>query len=110
MEMVSTLDVVPTILRLAAGGTSSQAASNDPALDGQDISDVLLRSEEEEARVLRKAGQHHQPPTSQRVLFFWRDAPLYATVLGLRTGGLAARLLSSRQSSVDLVTHRRATR
>lgn len=61
MEMVSSLDIVPTILSIL-----KQTPIPD-SIDGIDISSVLFHNHEQ---------QQQQPPTkevSDRALFFWRD-------------------------------------
>ena len=59
MELVSTLDIVPTILSIVG-----MNVMNLP-LDGVDISDILFHPPHQELRKNRT--------TQDRVLFFWRD-------------------------------------
>jgi C-terminal region of aryl-sulfatase len=66
MALVSSLDLVPTILSLVFGNTSIQKDSKlnqqpeDFSFDGKDISSVLL-------------GRDDEYDSDERVLFFWRD-------------------------------------
>lgn len=61
MELVSTLDIVPTILSIV-GDTTVDSSH----FDGIDIRDILFQHRDESS-----ASNHHR--THDRVLFFWRD-------------------------------------
>jgi len=66
MSMVSTLDILPTILNLA-----NITASKHNPLDGIDITEILLQSNNDAHNVNRTNSNKEK--FENRILFFWRD-------------------------------------
>ena len=66
MKMLSTMDVLPTLLSMIGKETTKN-------LDGIDISNILFEVEEKTDWLQEKVSRPYNVQEDERILFFWRD-------------------------------------